>query len=106
MSKLFRESAFNFGFGIGICLFVFLNYLVLLISYNEFIKPKQFNFSVGSYWAGFPVPFYQVVIAYPNSAYFSLIGLIINIVVALSGSFIIGLIFKFVWSKIGQKRLQ
>jgi hypothetical protein len=105
MNKLFRNTAFNLGFWIGLCLFAFLNYLVYVITYNEFVRSIRM-FSAGGYWAGFPFGFYQVIIGNPNNTYFSFVGLILNVVVALISSFIIGLIFKFIWLKLNSHRLR
>ena len=105
VSKLFKNSGFTLGFSIGICLFAFLNYLSYIISYSKFTNPGKIRFSGGSYTAGFPFPFYQAIIGLPNSFYFDWIGLIVDILIAVAFSFILGLIFKFVWSKISSRRV-
>jgi hypothetical protein len=91
MSKLLRNTTFNLGFGIVLCLFAFLNYLVYVISYNDFIKGN--GFSGGAYWAGFPAVFYHAIIGNPNSFHFSWLGLIVNILIAVFFSFAAGLFF-------------
>ena len=104
MNKLFQNTAFNLGFYSGLCLFAFVNYLSYVISYNEFIN-REMKFSAGGYRYGFPFTLYQEIIGYPNSFDIIWSGVIANAVVALIGSFLIGLIFKIIWSRITTNRL-
>lgn len=105
MSKLFQNKAFKLSFSCGLILSVLINYLSYVKSYYDFTHP-QFEFSVGSYSAGFPFPFYIAVIGFPNHFYFIWIHLITDILIAVVFSFIIGLIFRFVWSKISPRRIK
>jgi hypothetical protein len=99
MSKLFCNKAFNLGFFITFGLFGFLNYLVYIVS-NNVNNNSVITFSAGGYIVGFPFVFYQVIIGHPNIFDFRWLFLIANILIAVVFSLLIGLIFKFVWSKI------
>jgi len=93
MSKLFPETAFNLGFVIGILLFFAFNYYSLSANYSGRID--------GFGESGFPF-------SWMDSGWFLQrilwIGLIANILVAATFSFIVGLIFKSIWSKISSRR--
>lgn len=101
MSKLFKNKPFKYGFILGIVLSLIIQlftYVDYLVSRERLIHLSGINIDVIWYW-GLPFPIFY-------GGDFILRGLIGNILVAIIFSFIIGLIFKFVWSKISVRRLR
>ena len=101
MSKLFQNNAFSLGFTVGFILIILINFVNSIISYQNFLQSK---FSAGGYIIGFPFTFYKVEIGFLNYFYFIWFGLFADILIALIFSFLLGLTFKFVWSKISSRR--
>src|SRR5688572_11398378 len=94
-SKLFKNKIFLFGFIIGIITFICLNYYSIMLAFEDMCLHCIRNF-------GFPFYFYESgTIAHYEEITYSV--LIINILIAITCSFLIGLIFKFVWSKISAR---
>lgn len=95
--KFFKNTAFNIGFVLGIVMFLFLQYYDHLRNVwweEKLYQLSKEGLSIDIIWSwGLPFPMY-----YWGQIF--LIGIIGNIVVAIIFSFILGLIFKFVWSKI------
>ena len=93
MSRLFLETAFNLGFVIGILLFIAFNFYSLNANYGGYID--------GFGESGFPF-------SWMDSGWFLQrilwVGLIADVLVATAFSFIVGLIFKNVWSRISSRR--
>lgn len=93
MRKLFKDNSFTFGFIIGILLFIIAD-----------ISMKQVNNIAIFCFDCFES--YEISVSHYESeslAYIDewlRIGLVINIVVALFSSFILGLIIKSIWSNI------
>ena len=97
MNELFKDNAFNIGFWSGISLFVVFNFLSYVIAH----KPNNsgVNLVHGIDEIGFPFTLYIEGGEFPvNQIIWA--GLIANFSVAIVFSFVIGLIFKFLWSKI------
>jgi hypothetical protein len=105
MSEYFKNTAFNVGFWFGICLFIFLNYISYVSSYNKYIESQhgEIRLSLGHYFGGFPFPFYHEQIGNPNFSEFYWTVVFVDILIGLFFSFILGLIFKLAWSKIATK---
>ena len=100
MSKLLQNKAFMIGFASGIFSSIIIQltaYAHYVISKNNFTNPSGMNIDMVWRW-GIPFPIF-----YGES--FNAGGLIGNTLVAIVFSFILGLIFKFVWSKISQNKL-
>ena len=108
MSKYFKNTTFSIGFWLGLCLFIFLNYLSCIISYDKYVKSQQEElvFSVGYYGGGFPLHFYHEHIGNPNFSEFYWTVVFVDILIGLFFSFVLGFIFKFLWSKIVARKLK
>ncbi len=94
MRKLFQDTAFGSGFMSGISLFIGLNIYSLAANYGECID------CYGRF--GFHFPLEDSGNLLVNIMWF---GLIADILFALIFSFVVGLIFKSIWSKIISRRL-
>jgi len=103
VNKLFQNTAFNLGFWGGITLFALLNMSSYSKSYEDYVN-LQSNISAGGYNGGFPFMMYKTEIGYLNNSYVVWSGLVGNILITLVFSFVLGLIFKFVWLKIVSRR--
>jgi hypothetical protein len=95
MNKFFRETAFNIGFTIGILLFIGLNFYSLDANYGRCID------CFGE--SGFPFSWMDRGWFLQRILWF---GLIADILFALFFSFLLGLIFNFVWSKMSARRFK
>ncbi len=98
--KFFKNKAFNIGFVLGIILFVFLQLYdhIRNIRLEEKLSHLS-GISISVIWSwGLPFPMY-----YWGRIF--LIGIIGNIFAAIIFSFVLGLIFKLVWSKIKSQKL-
>lgn len=105
VKKLFQDKVFIFGFAINILLFIILNILSFVISYNEFIN-RKIKFSHSGYDWGFPAEMYRNFTGYPyNEVGFTLDGVFINALFVVVSGFILGHLSKFVWSKISARKL-
>lgn len=101
----FYNKAFKIGFWTNILLFGVLNYLNYLMAFNEYLN-RKIRFSVDGYVCGFPFRIYEHIIAYPNRIGFVFEGIVLNIFIAVVCGFIMGSIFKFIWSKFTSKKLK
>lgn len=99
MKNLIKNKAFDIGFIIGMFLFILINLWVEKIRRGTGIC---FD-CVEEY--GFPF-FYLETGGNPSFMKILWIGLIGDIFIAIFFSFIIGLIFKFLWSKPSSKQLK
>lgn len=109
MKDLIKDKAFRFGFAITTCLFIGLNifiYLYLLNKYNTHINESATSTMTFSmmYYVGLPFPNF-IWTNYSNN-YIIWQGIVGNIISMIIFSFLIGLIFKFVWSKFTSKQLK
>lgn len=100
---LFRDTAFNVGFLLGIGIFVFLNYLSYIKSYTEANKLRMF--SAGGYFVGFPFDAYHSYWGYPNGDDILLLGFTADILIAIISSFVIGLIVRSIWFRVAAGRM-
>jgi hypothetical protein len=102
MKKLFQNTAFNIGLWNSLILFGALNFLSYVSAIHEFNvrQTSEVRFSASSYRFGFPFPIYKASFGNPNAEYFYWFGIVVNTLIALICSFVIGLIFKSAWSKI------
>lgn len=100
VKKVFQRNAFSLGFWIGIFLSVGLNFLTYFISCYENATSK-FKFSVVAYHAGFPFPFYWEIYANPSRTDFIAIIFAVDVLIGLAFSVATGLIFRFIWMRIG-----
>ncbi len=99
IAKLFQSTIFIVGFCISGMLFNALNYL------SYFSHANMFSCDDCIIRLGFPFYFYE------RGGFFTVnqfiwSGLIADVLIAVIFSFVIGLIFKFVWEKIAAKRLR
>jgi hypothetical protein len=113
MSKLFQNTAFGWGFWLGILIFGLLNIFSYVNSRAEQaeldgkLAEEGIRFAdAGGYSMGFPFVLYRWDFGYPFHFYFVWSGLIADILIGLILSFLVGLIFKFVWEKFTAKRLK
>lgn len=101
MSKFFKNTAFKIGLAVGIILFLLLqlyDYILNLRLEEEISHLSSLDIDVIRSW-GLPFPMY-----YGERIF--LTGLIGNIVVAIAFSFIPGLVFNFLWSKMAARKLK
>ena len=89
--KMIRAKAFGAGLAIGLLLFISVNYF-------DYITKNMFVCDDCMLSFGFPFTLYQEggFITIKEVLWF---GLIADILIAIIFSFIVGLIFRFVWSK-------
>ncbi len=104
MNNLSESRAFNLGLWCGIVLFVVLNVLNYSNSRDCSLNSQIYFLSGDDCISGFPLFMYNRGLASPNGSYIIWVGLIGNILIALVFSFVLGLIFKFIWSKIATRR--
>ena len=97
MSKLFKDKAFLIGFFCGVILFVCLNYYTVMQNYDGLCFDCIFYF-------GFPFTSVEHG-GYVTRTIIHWLGLFADFLITLIFSFILGLIFKFVWSKIAARKL-
>ncbi len=57
-------------------------------------------------WTGFPLPVFVELPPFSGEKDFFWFSIVIDIFVAIFFSFIVGLIFKFIWSKISARRVE
>jgi hypothetical protein len=98
--------AFNLGFWVGICLFAFINSVSYIVSYAEHHRPEMKFADAGGYAIGFPMTFYRWEFGYPFRFYFVWSGLIADILIGITFTFVVGFVFKFVWTKIQPQNLK
>jgi hypothetical protein len=98
MHKISCNKVFNLGFIAGMLLLLIANYFTYLITASIDISHYTHKF-------GFPFSLYKWG-GYSYEEGFLWLGLVANISIAVIFSFSIGLIFKFIWSKIASRRLQ
>jgi hypothetical protein len=108
MSRMLKNKAFLLGFVGGIIFFVCFNIFLFLRSTCHHCV----------YFAGFPLKFYEEFKStiYFNPAtresftedfrHFFEYNLIADVLFTIVFSFLIGLIFKFVWSKISARKMK
>lgn len=96
MSKLFNNKAIVTGFFSGIVLFLCLNYYTVMQAFDNMCFDCMRVF-------GFPFTFVETggYVTHTDIFWFSLI---VDILIALIFSAVIGLIFKFIWSKLSKRR--
>lgn len=98
MLTWFQNRAFNLGFLIGFFLMVNINY------FSQFSRPK-INIIHDPHRIGFPFTAYEWD-GYFQPASILWFGLTADIFIAVTFSFLLGIIFKFVWSKIRARKLK
>ena len=102
MKKLFKVKSFKYGFilGTGLCSIIqLLDYVNHLFRREELTRLSQsgLHIDIISQW-GIPFPIFY-------GRDFVAVGLIINILIALIFSFLLGLTFNLVRSKICSRRM-
>jgi glycerol uptake facilitator-like aquaporin len=95
MKKLFQNTLFIIGFWGVLIIFFLLN---ILPSTTDTLSNITSDF-------GFPLVAYRTNLSSNYSTYVFWYGLIADIVIALIGSFAMGLFLKFTWLKISSRRL-
>lgn len=93
------DTAFKVGFGLTVLVFVILNLISYFTTEDEFVK-RGFNPPIGAKW-GFPL-----AVANHSGWEIEPLSFSINVFIIVGCGFIIGLIFKFVWSKFREKSLK
>ena len=111
MNKLNQGKAFNSGFLLGFILFLITNlisFLVYRIEVGESVarnlSSSKISIDTISYF-GFPFPIFYGK-SYYSLNQFNLAALVVNILAAIFFSFVVGLTFKFIWSKISSRRVK
>jgi len=99
INRLFNDVTFKNGFWIGISLSVFLNLLGYFYTLSTYHNSKIAFAHPRGYVIGLPFAFYRWDLGYPYRSYFVGAGLIIDVLAGIVFSFIVALIFKFVWEK-------
>ncbi|HSK73785.1 MAG TPA: hypothetical protein VK892_18955 [Pyrinomonadaceae bacterium] len=109
MSKFLRNKTFRGGFTLGIILFLLaqvISFFIYFISTLKLIFNTPPNISIHGFWdIGFPFSMYYGMFSFFHGKV-NFEGLIGNILVATVFSFILGLIFKFVWLKSESQKLK
>lgn len=101
MSKLLKNQAFKYGMFSGVVSSLavqLFTYIDLLIIKERLSHLSGISICIISSW-GFPFPIFY-------GGDFILFGFIGNVLVTMIFSLILGLIFKFAWSKIVSQKLQ
>ncbi len=101
MSKIYN-NAFKVGFLCNILLFVVLNTVSRNVSYNEYINSGTYQSHFGEYSWGFPFEMYRYYPGYFVDG-FTPKGVILNTFVIGFCGFVVGLLFKFIWSKLSSR---
>ncbi len=98
MKNLIKDKSFIFGFGFGLILIILAN-LYTLLPDNGILC-----FDCYQSW-GFPFAIHEsgTILHLSN---FIWVGVVANFFLTAIFSFIIGLIFKFIWSKLQEKQLK
>ena len=99
MSKIYNK-AFNTGVLIGVLFSVGLNFYTLILFKYQTIILSEFEYTMG-----FPFYWYEHF-AILNRGRILWLGVIADILFAVIFSFIVGLIAKFVWTTISEKKLK
>jgi len=102
IKNLFQETSFNLGLSAGVMLFIFLNYLSYVISYQKYLTTSR-TFSAGAYFIGFPFDAHSTSIGNPISSEVLLLGFTADLLVAVACSFVIGWIVRSFWAKIADR---
>jgi hypothetical protein len=100
MRRLILNYAFNLGFLTGILLFIAINLYADRPLAN---KATRLCFHCLNEW-GFPFRYFEAG-GNPGIERYFWLGLVGDIFVALIFSFLVGLVFKFVWSKLASRRI-
>ncbi len=97
MRKLIVTKSFILGFISGCILFLCLNYYTVMQAFDDMCFHCMRRF-------GFPFFFMETggAVTHTNIFWFSLLA---DVLIALAFSGMIGLIFKFIWSKFTSKHL-
>lgn len=98
---LLKNTAFKVGAITGFILFLLIqiySYIDLKLTQEELTHLSGINLHIIPMW-GFPLPNYY-------GKEFVIFGIVGNIIMALVFSFIVGLISKFVWSKIAARKIK
>lgn len=99
ISKLLGNKAFLVGFFTGFSLLLFYHFLGLIFIFG--VERNSLFHEIR--YLGFPFTIYEMS-DYIGGSFF-LLELIWNLIFAIVFSFLIGLIFKFAWSKISARKL-
>ena len=101
----FQDTWFKLGFGSGISVFIVLNYFSYLVSYAEFSRSNPNLESNGTLsWCGtgfvhgFPFDAISTYYGYPSGQDVLILGAAADLLVALFTSFLLGLIFRKIYS--------
>jgi hypothetical protein len=100
MGELLKNKAFKLGVLSGVLFFLIANIYSVLPP----TRADQVCFDCYESF-GFPFVFYESG-TISHLSQFIWAGVVANISIALFAGFILGLIFKFVWSKIAQRRFR
>jgi hypothetical protein len=101
MKNLIKSNTFIVGFLFGFIAFL---YVTELIERKFSVWGKGICFDC-SRLTGFPFPYHQDS-SFVDPPHFLWFGLIADIVIAIVFSFVVGLIFRLVWSKIKMQKLR
>ena len=104
MKKLLQDKALVCGFLVGFSMCVIIN-LYTIIIFGNLGTVKDNGFGFGIYTMGFPFYWYEYITNL-GTGWILYLGIVADILFALIFSFAIGLIFKFVWSKISARKLK
>ena len=106
MSQLLKNKSFYLGFVVGI---------LIMFALNLYTVYRMKGCHHCNYFFGYPLTFYSGIITecvIGNAGFicnvweFSWFGAIVDVLTAVIFSFVVGLIFKFVWGKFTMKRLK
>jgi hypothetical protein len=103
MKKLFQDNSFNTGFWSGLILFALFNFLSYISALHTY-DTRPIKISGGGYEFGFPFTMYGISGGYPIVEAYSWSAITANILTTLVCSFVIGLVFKLIWSNVRKPR--
>lgn len=106
MKELIKNKAFAVGFCVNIFIFVILNYLSFAMARYEYTN-REIKLDHDGYSWGFPFELYRNYVSdIRDNTGFTMKGIILDSVLILICGFILGLVFRFAWSKFQAKPLK
>jgi hypothetical protein len=106
MKKLFQNTGFLLGLWCNLLVFLVLNFLCYLESFNKWEKQPKLIADAGNYKLDFPFSFRTTFVGYPTFTEFTWTGLAADFLVAVSCGIVIGIIVKSLTEWITARRIK
>jgi hypothetical protein len=102
------DRAFKVGFGVNILIFIILNYNNYIFAYykDQFYKTTKLNLSGGCDGLDWGIPFKMMTCYWAWYGDLNPALVSINIFFSIVCGIVLGLIFRFIWSKVKARNLQ